>query len=181
MLEHVAVALGRHDAEVEAEALVPDDGRLRVAARDDLATQSPSQNAAISAGASEEVAMRSRSRTVSRRRRTLPASETAIAAGCARSSSTTRLHRGERGAEQAAALRGVLRPRPASSAFRIFSSLFAPSPERSRSRPSSAAALRPSSVVTPSSVQIRAAVFGPMPGQPQELDDAARHALRAAS
>ena len=36
VLEHVAVALVRHDAQVEAEPLMTDDGRLRVAARDDL-------------------------------------------------------------------------------------------------------------------------------------------------
>ena len=44
--------------------------------------------------------MRSRSRTVSRRRRTLPASETASAAGCASSSATTRRHGGKRRREQ---------------------------------------------------------------------------------
>ena len=36
VLEHVAVALGRHDAEVEAESVVSDDGRLRVATREHL-------------------------------------------------------------------------------------------------------------------------------------------------
>ena len=58
----------------------------------------------------------------------------------------------------------ALSPTPASSALRIFSSLRAPIPERSRSRPSSAALLRPSSDVMPSCVQMRAAVFGPTPG-----------------
>ena len=50
------------------------------------------------------------------------------------------------------------------SAFRIFSSVFAPSPARPRSRSPSAAAFSSASVVTPSSFQIRAAVFGPRPG-----------------
>jgi hypothetical protein len=55
----------------------------------------------MSAGGSLDVAMRSRSRTVSRRRRTLPASETAIAAGWASS------HGGERDGEEAPVLRLV--------------------------------------------------------------------------
>ena len=106
--------------------------------------------------------MRSRSRTVSRRRRTLPASETAIDAGCASSSSTTRR---TAGSAVASSLRSsALSPTPASSALRIFSSLRAPMPERSRSRPASAAVLSPSSEVMPSCVQMRAAVFGPTPG-----------------
>ena len=106
--------------------------------------------------------MRSRSRTVSRRRRTLPASDTAIAAGCASSAATTRLTAGSAVASRRRS--SGASPTPASSAFRIFSSLFAPMPDRSRSRPDSAAAFRPSSDVMPSCVQIRAAVFGPTPG-----------------
>ncbi len=106
--------------------------------------------------------MRSRSRTVSRRLRALPASETAIAAGCAASSSTTR-----RTAGSALPRRwrpSAFSPTPAWSAPRIFCSLFAPMPESSRSRPSSAATRRPSREVIPSCVQMRAAVLGPTPG-----------------
>ena len=58
-----------------------------------------------------------------------------------------------------------LPPAPAARATRIFSSLFWPIPERARNRPSWAAVFSPSSVVMPSSVQIRAAVFGPTPGR----------------
>ena len=108
------------------------------------------------------MAMRSRSRTVSRRRRTLPASETAIAAGWASSSATTRRTAGS--AVPRSRLASPCSPTPASSAFRIFSSLRAPIPERSRSLPSCAADFRPARVVRPSCVQNRAAVFGPTPG-----------------
>jgi hypothetical protein len=41
VLEDVPVALGRHDAEVEAEALVPDHRRLRVPTGDDLGHPRP--------------------------------------------------------------------------------------------------------------------------------------------
>ena len=41
VLEHVAVALVRHDTQVEAEAVVAHDGRLRVAARDHLGDPVP--------------------------------------------------------------------------------------------------------------------------------------------
>ena len=51
------------------------------------------------------------------------------------------------------------------SAARIFSSDFAPRPSRSRSRCASAASRSSSTVVIPSSFQIRRAVFGPSPGR----------------
>ena len=117
---------------------------------------------AVSSAGSVAVAMMSRSRNVSLRRRTDPASETATAAGCSRSSAT------------AASTAGNPSPsslRPSSgfsawnaSAFRIFSSLFGPSPVSVRSCSDSAASFRPASVDTPSSRQMRAAVFGPSPG-----------------
>ena len=80
------------------------------------------------------------------------------------------------GAEQSPRLR-LLRPAPASSAFRIFSSLFWPSPERSRSLPSSAAVFR--------LVERGDSELGPDPGgrlradagQPQEVDHAHGDAL----
>ena len=50
------------------------------------------------------------------------------------------------------------------SAFRTFSSVFAPSPGSARSRSCSAAARRSSKVSTPSSDQSLRAVFGPRPG-----------------
>ena len=121
----------------------------------------PVKNAVSSPG-SVAVAMMSRSRNVSFRRRTEPASETCTAAGCSRSTETTACTAG--------------RPRPSSfrpasgfsawnaSAFRIFSSLFEPSPGSARRRSASAAVLSSSSVEMPSSFQMRAAVFGPSPG-----------------
>ncbi len=129
----------------------------------------------MSACGSVDVAMRSRSRTVARRRRTLPASETAIAAGWAASSSATRRTAGN---PRARSCRGsAVSPTPASSAFRIFCSLRSPMPESSRSRPSSAAVFR--------AVERRHAELGPEAGgglrpdtgQAEEVDDAFRHAL----
>ena len=52
-------------------------------------TQGSETKCAVSAAGSVAVAITSRSRNVSRRRRALPASETSTAAGCARSASTT--------------------------------------------------------------------------------------------
>src|ERR671937_258159 len=106
--------------------------------------------------------MISRSRNVSLRRRALPASETSTAAGCSRRTETT--------ASNAA------RPSPSrrrsdgscffsASAFRTRSSVFAPRPVSVRSCSFSAARLSSSTVVTPSSRQMRAAVFGPSPGR----------------
>ncbi len=126
-------------------------------------TQSSCVKYAVSSAGSVAVAMMSRSRKVSFRRRTEPASETATAAGCARSSAT------------AACTAGKPSPssfRPSSgfsawnaSALRIFSSLFGPRPVSVRSRSVSAASFRPASVVMSSSRQMRAAVFGPSPGR----------------
>ena len=107
--------------------------------------------------------MMSRSRNVSLRRRTEPASETCTAAGCSRSTATTACTAGSPSPSSR---------RPASgfsawnaSALRIFSSLFAPRPGSARSCSDSAAAFSSASVEMPSSCQMRAAVFGPSPGR----------------
>ena len=120
-------------------------------------------NASISAFASVAVAIRSRSRKVSRRRRTEPASETRSAAGWARSSSATASTAGSPcpSSGRAGAL-GFVR---SFSALRMFSSTFGPRPVSVRSRSCSAAARSSATVVIPSSCQIRRAVFGPRPGR----------------
>ena len=88
VLEEVAIALGGNDAEVEAEA-VPETTVAFVPPRAATsATHGSSVKCAMSASGSRAVAMMSTSRTVSRLRRALPASDTLIAAGWARSSST---------------------------------------------------------------------------------------------
>ena len=88
MLEQVAVALGgttrrskRRPCPETTVAFVPPRAATST-------THGSSVKCAMSASGSRAVAMMSTSRTVSRRRRTLPASDTLIAAGCARSSST---------------------------------------------------------------------------------------------
>ena len=106
--------------------------------------------------------MTSRSRKVSRPRRTLPAPDTSTAAGCARSASTTSRTTGRPTPRRPR--RSGSGPNPFASASRMRSSLFAPSPWRPRTRCCSAACRSSSSVVTPSSRQILAAVFGPSPG-----------------
>ena len=127
---------------------------------------------AVSAAGSVAVAITSRSRKVSRRRRVLPASETSIAAGCARSASTTSRTTGSplpsRPRRRARCRPG---PRRAPSGSSPRSS--APMPESVRSCSPSAAAFSSASVVTPSSRQIRAAVFGPSPGSRMNDDDLA--------
>ena len=117
----------------------------------------------MSASGSRAVAMMSTSRTVSRRRRALPASDTLSAAGFARSSSTASSSVGS--AIPSSALAGPPVSRFFSArALRTFSSLLGPSPDSVRSCSASAASRNPSSVVMPSSCQIRRAVFGPRPG-----------------
>ena len=90
------------------------------------ATLSRLVNASISAGGSVEVAITSRSRNVSRRRRAEPASDTFTAAGCARSSSTSSSRTGSPSPSRRLDSRGSFGS--SASALRIFSSLFAPSP-----------------------------------------------------
>ena len=132
----------------------------------------------ISATGSLAVAMMSRSRTCSLRRRTLPASLTWSAAGCSRRSATT------------ARTAGSARPSSGfcsifffgvASALRTFSSVLGPSPVSVRSCSVSAAFFRSSSVSTPSSFQMRRAVFGPRPGEVHELDDVRRRFRAPAS
>ena len=76
VLEQVAVALGRHDAQVEAQAVVRDHGRLRPALGNDLDDPIEAREGVDQRPRVVAVAIMSRSRNVSRRRRTLPASET---------------------------------------------------------------------------------------------------------
>ena len=116
----------------------------------------------VSAFGSLAVAMMSRSRTVSLRRRALPASETRSAAGCSRRTSTTA---SSAGSAWPSSVRGsaetfFLRPAALSTA----SSVLAPSPGKVRSRWARAASFSSASVVTPSSCQIFRTVFGPSPG-----------------
>ena len=130
----------------------------------------------MSAAGSLAVAMMSRSRTCSLRRRTLPASLTWSAAGCSRSTATTARTAGSawpRSGLRSISFFGV------ASALRTFSSVFGPRPVSVRSCSDSAACFSSSSVETPSSCQIRRAVFGPRPGQVHELDDVGRDALLA--
>src|SRR5256885_880832 len=101
--------------------------------------------------------MMSRSRNVSLRRRALPASETSTAAGWSRSTDTTassapRPSPSRRRSEGACCF--------SASALRMRSSVLAPRPVSVRSCSCSAACLSSSTVVTPSSFQILAAVFG---------------------
>ena len=114
--------------------------------------------------------MMSRSRNVSLRRLALPASETFTAAGCCCSTSTT-ASRGPR--PSPSSLRSEGSCFFSARAFRIRSSVFAPSPASVRSCSCSAACLSSSIVVTPSSCQIRAAVFGPRPGKRMKLTTSA--------
>ena len=116
----------------------------------------------MSAFGSLAVAMMSRSRTCSFRRRTLPASLTWSAVGCSRRTSTTARTAGS--ACPSSGFRSIFF-RGVASALRTFSSVLGPSPVRVRSRSDSAACLRSSSVSTPSSCQMRRAVFGPSPGR----------------
>ena len=129
----------------------------------------------VSAFGSLAVAMMSRSRTVSLRRRALPASQTRSAAGCSRSTSTTASSAGSawpssaRGGPVAFFLRAV--------DLRMLSSVFAPRPGSVRRRWARAASFSSASVVTPSSCQILRTVFGPRPGMLQELDHLGRDRL----
>ena len=130
-------------------------------------THGSSVKKAVSEAGSVAVAITSRSRNVSLRRRTEPASETCTAAGWARSSATAACTAGSPSPSSRRSVSGFSAWN--ASALRIFSSDFAPSPARLRSRSPSAAVFSSSSVVTPSSFQIRAAVFGPSPGSRMKL------------
>ena len=181
VLEQVAVAVRRHDSQVEAEAVLADDGRLRIASCGHLDDPGHGAEAPPEAqAASVAVAIRSRSRTVSRKRRAEPAIETFIDAGCCASSSATARSRGR--AVPRSARGGPCAFWSLLSAARIFSSDFAPRPSRSLSRCASAASRRPSTVVMPSSFQMRRAVFGPRPGRRmKEATSAGTTALRFVS
>jgi hypothetical protein len=72
VLEEVAERLRRHDAQVEAEAVARDDRRLRVALRRDVDDPLQAREVSVSSAGSVALAMMSRSRNVSLRRRTDP-------------------------------------------------------------------------------------------------------------
>ena len=180
VLQQVAVALRRHDAEVEPEALLADHGRLRVAVGDDL--EHPGQP--------DEV--RGQRGGVGRGR-----DHVEIAERLATPARAARLGDVDRGrvrperlddladdrkalAEQPAA--GLLRALPLGERLRGSSPRSSRRvPASVRSRSCSAASFSSASVVTPSSRQIRAAVFGPRPGSRMNADDLARAPGRAAS
>ena len=83
MLQQVPVALGRDDAQVEAQPVVRHDRRLRRALGGDVDHPGKRDRSGRRAPAgSVAVAMMSRSRTVSRMRRAEPASDTSTEAGC---------------------------------------------------------------------------------------------------
>ena len=107
--------------------------------------------------------MRSRSFVVSQRRRALPASETRSARPLASISATARRTAGNALPRRVRPVAAEAFAGPASD-FRIFSSVFAPSPGRARRRSCSAAARRSSRDSTPSSDQSFRAVLGPRPG-----------------
>ena len=119
-------------------------------------------NHSVSAGGSAAVAMMSRSRNVSLRRRTDPASETRSASDELRIVSTTASTAGRPWPSSGRIGSAVA---ASSIAFRTRSSSFAPTPPSVRRRCCSAASFSSTSVVTPSSFQMRAAVFGPRPGR----------------
>ena len=125
-------------------------------------TNGSATNCAVSAAGSLEVAITSRSRKVSLRRRMLPASETLSTSGLPRRASTTA---STAGSPLPSSGRTSAGSRSSASAFRIFSSLRAPRPGIALSFCCSAAAFSSASVVSPSSCQRRAAVFGPSPGR----------------
>ena len=164
VLEQTAEVLRRHDPQVDPEPLLRDDGRLRVALRGDLehprqADEVVDQRAGLRRGGDHvEVAERLASAARAAglgdldRGRMLPQRRDDLADD------------GQADAEQPAALRlgpEALRERLEDPLLALRAEplerpdpLLPPRPAR-----------RPSSVVTPSSRQIRAAVFGPRPGR----------------
>ena len=140
VLQQVAVALGRHDAQVEARAVVRDDRRLRRPFGRDVDDQAERAEVVDERCGSVAVAMMSRSRTVSRMRRAEPASDTSTDAGCSRSTSTTARSFGS--VVPSSARRGPSVACGCASAAAIFSSVPGPMPACPRSSCASAAALQ---------------------------------------
>ena len=126
-----------------------------------------------SAAGSSAVAIRSMSLQVSAQRRTEPATSTRLAAGCSRSAAASSSAIGF-------TFESSRRPGPSpgsprrSSAARMFSSAFGPSPLTSRIFSPSAAALRSSIEEISSSSKSRRAVFGADPGDAGHLDQGRR-------
>ena len=121
--------------------------------------------------------MMSRSRTRSFRRRTLPASLTCSAAGCSRSTDDDGAHGRQGLAEERLAL--DLLTRRGERVQDVLLGLRRRGRVSVRSRSDSAACRSSSIVETPSSCQMRRAVFGPEPRHAHELDDVGRDALLA--
>ena len=117
--------------------------------------------------------MTSRSRNVSRRAGRCPPRRRRRRPGARAAPRRPRARRAGPGrAGRAARARGRS---PSRAPRGSVSSLLAPSPGSVRTRCCSAASLSPSSVVTPSSRQIRAAVFGPSPGSRRNCVDLVGH------
>ena len=108
--------------------------------------------------------MMSRSRTVSRMRRAEPASDTSTDAGCSAAPATTARSLGSV-VPSSARLRPLRRLRLGRAPRRSSARCRRRCPRGPRSCPPSAAAFSASTVVMPSSCQIRRAVFGPSPGR----------------
>ena len=164
VLEQVAVALRRNDAEVEAKAVVGDDRRLRAAPARPPRPPSLARRRRSSARQGRSRSRSGRGPASSRR-------------GGGRSRPPRPARRGRwprsprpRGEPRAAPCpagcgRSPPKPSPGSASdFSTFSSVFAPRPGRARSRSCSAAAGRSSRDSTPSSGQSFRAVLGPRPG-----------------
>ena len=118
----------------------------------------------------------SRSRTVSLRRRALPASETSTAAGMRAQRLDDRVHRRQAAPEQRAGRRsGAARLRRPERLEDALLDLRAEPGQRRAAAAASAAALSSARVVTPSSCQILRAVFGPSPGSRVNATTSGRH------
>ena len=116
-----------------------------------------------------EVAITSRSRNVSRRRRAEPASETFTAAGCRRSSSTSSSRTGRPSPSSRRDSRGSFGS--SASAFRIFSSLLAPRPVSGAQPLLLGRLLQPGDRRDAELLPDPARGLRAEPGQPHELDD----------
>ena len=123
VLEQVAVALRRDDAEIEPEPLLGDHRRLGVAVGDDLEHPRQRRRSARSARPGRWRSRSRRGRGTSRAGGArCPPRRRRRAAGCARERLDHLAHDRQAVAEQAAP-RLARRPAPSASAFRIFSSV----------------------------------------------------------
>ena len=126
VLQQVAVALGRHDAQVELDAVVREHRGLGGAVAEHLGDERLLDQPAPSApGPSVAAAITSTSPTVSARRRSEPASSARSQAGCARSGSSTVRASSSAWSSRKTRLRGAA---PASSCASSCCSLRSPKP-----------------------------------------------------